>query len=160
VSGEPDEERPELALVLNVERAKQFALGSSRRLARSFHGLSALGCQLDPMATTIGRIGGAGQKSALLELIEERDEIARLDSERHRQIALRDRPLRVEMVEHGELGPPEPALPEAAAEPPGGGAGEAEDQEPETGTEGGVPGFSLCLGGRLGSHVRGITYIR
>jgi hypothetical protein len=93
-------------------------------------------------------------------LVQEGDQVAGLDPKREGKITLRDRTLRVEVVQNRELGPSQPALAEAAAQAPGGGAGEAKDQEAEPGDERCVSCLGLRLGGRLDwVHVRHITYI-
>ena len=161
---EPDQHGAKRAPVALAERTEQLMLRPPGRLAGSPHGPPALRGQLDKVPAPVGRVGSAAQEPALLELIEERHEIARLDAQRHRQVSLGDRPLRVEVVQDGELRPPQPALAEAPAEPPCGGPRQAEDQEPDAGIEGRVSGFGLwlsgCPGGCLdGLHVPYITYI-
>ncbi len=78
------------------------------------------------------------------------------------EIALCDRSLRVEVMQDRELGPAQPAVAKASPQAPGGGAGQAEDQEPEAGAQGRVArlGFGLewCLDGAHG-QVMEITYI-
>jgi hypothetical protein len=123
MGGEPDQEGAELAALAVAERPEHLALGAPRSLAGSLHGAPSPPRQLDAVTAPVRRIRQAGQKTPLLELVEQGHQVARLDPKRERQLALGDRPLRVEVVENCELGPPQPAVAEAAAEPPGGGAG-------------------------------------
>src|SRR5204863_4053358 len=112
-------------------RREQLALRAFGRLPRPPQRPATLGGQLDAVAASIGRIGRASQEPALLELIEDRDQVARLDSQGQREVALRNRPLRIEVVENGELGPAQAAVREASAKPPGRCTGEAEEQQTE-----------------------------
>jgi hypothetical protein len=71
------------------------------------------------VATAIGGVRPSPEQVAPLELIEQRDEVARLNPQRRCQVALGGRPLRVEVVEHGELRPAQPALAKTAPQAPG-----------------------------------------
>jgi len=160
VGRKPDQEGAELATLAIAEWPEQLVLGAPGRLARSLHCPPPVRRQLDAVTSSVGRIRGAGQKPPVLELVQEGDQVAGLDPKLEGQVTLRDRTLRVQMVQNRELGPSQPALAEAAAQAPGGGAGEAKDQDSEPGDERCVS----CLGLRLGRcldwvHVRYITYI-
>src|SRR5256885_2031689 len=103
------------------------------------------------MASAVGGIGRTLQQAATLELVEEGHEGAWLDPQGVGEVALRDRSLSVEMVQHREFGPPQPALAEAAPQAPRRGTGKAKDQKPVARDERRVAGFRLisqrCLDG-------------
>lgn len=107
------------------------------------------------MAAAIRRIGRALEEDAALELIKERHDVRGLDAKRERELALRHRPLRLEVVKDRELRPSQTALGEAAAQAPGRGSGESEDQEAASRAQGRVPDIGLGPGssGR-GIHLR------
>ena len=98
------------------------------------------------MAAPVRRVRRACQELSLLQLIEQGDEVARLDSQRQRQVSLGDRALGVEVVEDRILGPPQAALPKAPPQAPCGGAGEAKYQQPGPGAQGRIARFGFGLG--------------
>jgi hypothetical protein len=155
VRSEADQERPKLASLLGAERPEQLALRAPGRLAAALHGAPAGDRELDAMASPVDWVGLASQELPLLELIEQGDEVARLDSQGQREVALGDWALRVQVVEHGEFGPSQPTVTETAAEAPGGSTRQAEDQEAESRAQGGVAGFGVGLGRCLDLAHRG-----
>jgi hypothetical protein len=109
----------ELPALGPAQRPEQVGLGAPGRHASPLDGSPAVNGQLHAMAAPVRRIRRPRQKVALLELIEQGDQVARLDPQRLRQIALGDGPLRIEMVEDRELGPPQAAIAKASPKPPG-----------------------------------------
>jgi hypothetical protein len=80
------------------------------------------------MPAPIPWIGGPRQQPPSLEVVEEADDVGRLDPQRERQLALGDGPLGIQVMEDCELRPPQAALGEAPTEAPRGGASESQDQ--------------------------------
>src|SRR5262249_1962342 len=113
VGRKPDQEGAELAALAIAERPQQLALGAPGCLACSLHCPPPVRRQLDAVTSSVGRIRGAGQKPPVLELVQQSDQVAGLDPKREGQVTLRDRTLRVEVVQNRELGPSQPALVEA-----------------------------------------------
>jgi len=159
VGGESDQQRLEVTPLLRAQRLEQLALGAPRRQAGSLHGPAAIGGELDAVSSPVGCVRRASQEPAFLELIQQRHEVAGLDPQRQRQISLGDRALRVEMVKDGELGPSKATAGEAPAETPGGGSGEAKDQQTEPRDQGCIAGLGLGLKCCVnGIHVILVTY--
>jgi hypothetical protein len=91
------------------------------------------------MPAPISWIGGPRQQAPSLELVEQADDVGRLDPEREGQLALGDGPLGIEVVEDRELRPSQAALGEAPAQAPRGGAREPQEQESASRAQRGVP---------------------
>ena len=91
---------------LGAERSEQLALGpprSPRGLAFTSRAWPCRG-QLDQVPAPVGRVAERERQSPRSSSASSSaDEVARLDAQRHRQVPLGDRPLRVEVVQDGEL---------------------------------------------------------
>jgi hypothetical protein len=81
------------------------------------------------MAPAIPGIGRTLKETAPLELVEQADDVGGLDAKRQRQVPLRRRALRLEVMEEAELRPPQSALGETAAEAPRRGSRQSKDEE-------------------------------
>src|SRR3954469_20141674 len=138
----------ELAPLGRAERSEDVRLGPLGRLAGQRHGAKALGRQLHPVPAPILWIGGPRQQPPALELVEERHDVGGLDAKRQRQVALRYRALRFEVVKTRNPRPSEPALGGAAARAPGRGSREPQNQEAASGPQGRVSGIWLGRGWR------------
>src|SRR5436190_8303182 len=133
VRRQADQVGMELPALAGGERAKEVGLRRPRCLRRPRQNREAARGQLNSMTSPIRRIGRAMEKATALKVVQQRDDVRRLDSERGRQLALSDRTLGVEMMQDGVLGPSETALAEAAAQSPGGRAREPQNQETRAG---------------------------
>jgi hypothetical protein len=107
------------------------------------------------MPAPIPWIGGPRQQAPPLELVEEADDVGRLDPQREGQLALGDGPLGIEVVKDRELSPSQAALGEASTKAPCGGARKPQEQKGATRAQRRVPDVGRRRGccGRDRIHV-------
>src|SRR3954447_17212050 len=98
---EPEQERVQRGPLLLVEAGEELVLDLARERPQPTQCAGALGCEPDEMAAPVARVAAALHQTALLELVEQADELSRVVAER-----LGDRPLRLAraFVEHRQHG--------------------------------------------------------
>src|SRR5205823_3364788 len=96
---EPAQERVELGALALVERSEEIVFEPARKGSQLRERALAVGGELDDVPATVVRVAAALDEAAVLELVQQADELAAVVSERVRDCALR---LARPFVEDGE----------------------------------------------------------
>src|SRR6185312_760689 len=87
--GDSAQQRSKLLPLVVVERRERFALRGANDRSSFFVESLTRGGRADALGPPIARIGLAADEAAILELVHERDDLARIEHEELRELALR-----------------------------------------------------------------------